>query len=172
MVTVDNAIAMPDADKSRRHRRRGHARWRGLPWAEQVDPSQLGSLVPDKLAGQDRQDHLLSAPMPAPSTRRSKTPSTMCARPVWKRLVCLTQKARGQSWPAAANNSGAAIVSFNDFEETRSLSHGNVYGAAAAAWREINVTPMIDILLVLLIIFMVIVPVTPQGSGCAGTPTP
>jgi biopolymer transport protein TolR len=28
---------------------------------------------------------------------------------------------------------------------------------------EINVTPMIDILLVLLIIFMVIVPVTPKG---------
>ena len=30
---------------------------------------------------------------------------------------------------------------------------------------EINVTPMIDVLLVLLIIFMVIVPVTPKGLG-------
>jgi biopolymer transport protein TolR len=33
---------------------------------------------------------------------------------------------------------------------------------------DINVTPMIDVLLVLLIIFMVIVPVA-QGSGCAGS---
>ena len=30
---------------------------------------------------------------------------------------------------------------------------------------EINVTPLIDVLLVLLIIFMVIVPVTPKGVG-------
>ena len=37
-----------------------------------------------------------------------------------------------------------------------------------ARWADINVTPMIDILLVLLIIFMVIVPVTPQGTGRAG----
>src|SRR5580658_10548822 len=33
----------------------------------------------------------------------------------------------------------------------------------AGSMSEINVTPMIDILLVLLIIFMVIVPVTPKG---------
>jgi biopolymer transport protein TolR len=33
----------------------------------------------------------------------------------------------------------------------------------ASSMAEINVTPMIDILLVLLIIFMVIVPVTPRG---------
>jgi biopolymer transport protein ExbD len=36
-------------------------------------------------------------------------------------------------------------------------------GGPAGSMSEINVTPMIDILLVLLIIFMVIVPVTPKG---------
>ena len=36
-------------------------------------------------------------------------------------------------------------------------------GGGGGAMGEINVTPMIDILLVLLIIFMVIVPVTPKG---------
>ena len=36
-------------------------------------------------------------------------------------------------------------------------------GGPAGKMSEINVTPMIDILLVLLIIFMVIIPVTPKG---------
>jgi biopolymer transport protein ExbD/biopolymer transport protein TolR len=36
-------------------------------------------------------------------------------------------------------------------------------GNKGGAMSEINITPMIDILLVLLIIFMVIVPVTPKG---------
>ena len=36
-------------------------------------------------------------------------------------------------------------------------------GSSGGAMGDINVTPMIDILLVLLIIFMVIVPVTPKG---------
>jgi len=36
-------------------------------------------------------------------------------------------------------------------------------GGAGGRMSEMNVTPMIDILLVLLIIFMVIVPVTPRG---------
>jgi biopolymer transport protein TolR len=36
-------------------------------------------------------------------------------------------------------------------------------GASGGTMGDINVTPMIDILLVLLIIFMVIVPVTPKG---------
>jgi len=36
-------------------------------------------------------------------------------------------------------------------------------GNTGGAMSEINVTPMIDVLLVLLIIFMVIVPVTPKG---------
>ena len=36
-------------------------------------------------------------------------------------------------------------------------------GSGGGAMGDINVTPMIDILLVLLIIFMVIVPVTPKG---------
>ena len=40
-----------------------------------------------------------------------------------------------------------------------SMSTGSSSGAIA----DINVTPMIDVLLVLLIIFMVIVPVTPKG---------
>ena len=39
------------------------------------------------------------------------------------------------------------------------LGGGNTGGAVS----EINVTPLIDVLLVLLIIFMVIVPVTPRG---------
>jgi len=36
-------------------------------------------------------------------------------------------------------------------------------GPSGGAVSEINVTPLIDVLLVLLIIFMVIVPVTPKG---------
>lgn len=36
-------------------------------------------------------------------------------------------------------------------------------GSSGGAVSEINVTPLIDVLLVLLIIFMVIVPVTPRG---------
>ena len=36
-------------------------------------------------------------------------------------------------------------------------------GSSSGAMGDINVTPMIDVLLVLLIIFMVIVPVTPKG---------
>ena len=39
------------------------------------------------------------------------------------------------------------------------MGGGNTGGAVS----EINVTPLIDVLLVLLIIFMVIVPVTPRG---------
>ena len=38
-------------------------------------------------------------------------------------------------------------------------------GGIGTAVSEINVTPLIDVLLVLLIIFMVIVPVTPKGLG-------
>ncbi len=37
--------------------------------------------------------------------------------------------------------------------------------SSGGAVSEINVTPLIDVLLVLLIIFMVIVPVTPKGLG-------
>ena len=39
----------------------------------------------------------------------------------------------------------------------------NVGGSKGASKADINVTPLIDVLLVLLIIFMVIVPVTPRG---------
>jgi biopolymer transport protein ExbD/biopolymer transport protein TolR len=39
----------------------------------------------------------------------------------------------------------------------------NAGGGTGKAVSEINVTPLIDVLLVLLIIFMVIVPVTPKG---------
>jgi len=39
--------------------------------------------------------------------------------------------------------------------------------APGQLWGEINVTPMIDVLLVLLIIFMVIVPATPHGLEAA-----
>jgi len=41
----------------------------------------------------------------------------------------------------------------------------NAAGGTSRAVSEINVTPLIDVLLVLLIIFMVIVPVTPRGLG-------
>ncbi len=41
------------------------------------------------------------------------------------------------------------------------MNNGETGGLAS----EINVTPMIDVLLVLLIIFMVIVPATPQGEA-------
>jgi len=54
-------------------------------------------------------------------------------------------------------------------------NHGDIRGLAS----EINVTPMIDVLLVLLIIFMVIVPAVPRGeatrlphSSLSGGPTP
>jgi biopolymer transport protein TolR len=40
-------------------------------------------------------------------------------------------------------------------------------GSAAGSMADINVTPMIDILLVLLIIFMVIVPTVPDGLNAA-----
>ena len=40
---------------------------------------------------------------------------------------------------------------------------GMAMGGGGGAVSEINVTPLIDVLLVLLIIFMVIVPVTPKG---------
>jgi biopolymer transport protein ExbD len=40
-------------------------------------------------------------------------------------------------------------------------------GGGGSSMADINVTPMIDILLVLLIIFMVIVPVTPKGLDAA-----
>jgi biopolymer transport protein TolR len=40
-------------------------------------------------------------------------------------------------------------------------NHGDIRGLAS----EINVTPMIDVLLVLLIIFMVIVPAVPRGEA-------
>jgi biopolymer transport protein ExbD/biopolymer transport protein TolR len=40
-------------------------------------------------------------------------------------------------------------------------------GTSGGAVSEINVTPLIDVLLVLLIIFMVIVPVTPKGLQTA-----
>jgi biopolymer transport protein ExbD len=39
----------------------------------------------------------------------------------------------------------------------------NVGGSSAGAKADINVTPLIDVLLVLLIIFMVIAPITPKG---------
>ena len=41
----------------------------------------------------------------------------------------------------------------------------NAAGGTSRAVSEINVAPLIDVLLVLLIIFMVIVPVTPRGLG-------
>jgi len=43
------------------------------------------------------------------------------------------------------------------------LNYGNDNGRRGGYSSDINVTPMIDVLLVLLIIFMVIVPVTPKG---------
>ncbi len=48
------------------------------------------------------------------------------------------------------------------------MSVGESKGGAMA---EMNVVPLIDILLVLLIIFMVITPLTPKGSGRACSAT-
>src|SRR6202041_3522710 len=47
--------------------------------------------------------------------------------------------------------------------EGRSIAMAMGGGGTNKAVSEINVTPLIDVLLVLLIIFMVIVPVTPKG---------
>ena len=43
-------------------------------------------------------------------------------------------------------------------------------GSKKGAMANINITPYIDILLVLLIIFMVITPITSDGLGCQGSP--
>ena len=45
-------------------------------------------------------------------------------------------------------------------------------GSSGGSMSDINVTPMIDVLLVLLIIFMVIVPVTPKGLEALVPPPP
>ena len=49
---------------------------------------------------------------------------------------------------------------------------GMAMGGGGGYSSEINVTPMIDVLLVLLIIFMVIVPVTPKGLEALVPQTP
>ena len=48
------------------------------------------------------------------------------------------------------------------FKEKRYVN-GSGGGSGSAAKCDMNVTPMIDVLLVLLIIFMVIAPITPKG---------
>ncbi len=45
-----------------------------------------------------------------------------------------------------------------------------VGGGKGGAKADINVTPLIDVLLVLLIIFMVITPLTPTWFGSVGAP--
>ncbi len=44
---------------------------------------------------------------------------------------------------------------------------GMAVGGKKGSMAEPNIVPLIDVLLVLIIIFMVITPTTPQGAGCA-----
>jgi biopolymer transport protein ExbD len=63
----------------------------------------------------------------------------------------------------------ALFLSGKKGELAMTMSNGNTGGMAS----EINVTPMIDVLLVLLIIFMVIVPAMPRGEvAVAPQPAP
>ena len=73
-------------------------------------------------------------------------------------LGLLTEQTRRPS-PATAAASGGT----DGPRIQRSNSMGMAVGGPAAARADINVTPLIDVLLVLLIIFMVITPLTPKG---------
>ncbi len=88
MVTVNNAIAMPDADKTDAivlAVTRDGAVFLGQ---DRIDPSQTRQPGARQAGGQDRQDNLCPRRFSFAVHARWKTPSTMCVPPAWKQWTC------------------------------------------------------------------------------------
>ena len=88
MAKVDNPIAMPDADKEDAivvaiTRGRGAYSWGRTTRHSRAGRPRFATSWPTNPARRS-----MSAPMPARSTGRSKTPSTPCAPPAWKTWAC------------------------------------------------------------------------------------
>ena len=125
MVTVDNAIAMPDADKSDAivvAVTRDGAIFLGQ---DRVDPSQLGTQVQERL--QDKTDKTIFVRADSRAQYKAVEDAIDDVRTAGVEEVgLLTQRREGN----LAGGGGITRSSgrFNEIEETRSLSHGNVYG--------------------------------------------